>query len=134
MKKISIGFLFSNDRSKVLLMKRVFEEYDNQQLFTGIGGHVDEGEDSFEAMFREFIEEAGIVITDWELFAELMNDGMEIRFFRAFSDSIFQNKTLEDDTVIVCSIPFNLPAHPNLKWLIPLALDFEPKITKIYYE
>jgi len=133
MTKVSIGFLFSNDSSKVLLMKRLFPEYDNQQLFTGIGGHVDEGEDSFEAMFREFIEEAGIVITDWELFARLEKGELEISFFRAFSDSIFQNKTMEDDTVMICSIPFNLPSHPNLKWLLPLALDNEPMITKIYY-
>lgn len=139
MKQVSIGLLFSEDKSKVLLMKRYFPKYGITQLLTGIGGNLDEGEDFYDAMFREFIEEAGVVVTDWDGFCTInkQEDGEEItiEFFRAFSDSIFQATTKEDDTVLIVPVLslIEYQKHPNLTFLIHLALCSEQKTVQINY-
>lgn len=126
MEKVSIGFLFSKDKKHVSLMKRLFEEINNEILLTGIGGHVDEGEDFITAMRREFIEEAGLDIPDWKQFAFLQRGtDLQVTFFVAFSDDIYHIDTKEHD--MSRFYPVNqlhlFKTYPNVPYLIPMALD-----------
>lgn len=126
MEKVSIGFLFSIDRKHVSLMKRTFPELNNQMLLTGIGGHVDEGEDFPTAMDREFDEEAGLKGLVWKQFATLKRGAdLEVVFYKAFSDELYQIDTKEHDMARFYPVDqIHLwDKYPNVSYLIPIALD-----------
>lgn len=135
MKRVSIGFLFSTKGDKVCLLKRDFPEYGNAMLLTGVGGNAEEGEGFYDAMVREFEEEAGVKLSDWKHFCSIYKTDLQIDFFKCFSEKISFTRTAEDDQVKVYDVSHlhYFEKHPNLDWLIPLALDKEPKLTIITY-
>lgn len=123
--RFSVGFLFTQDGANVVLINKKRPEW-QAGMWNGIGGKIEEGESPYDAMVREFREEAGQHIGEWNLFAEI--DGLPnyiISFFRSFdNDALSQVKTRTDEVVMVqqtTRLPFNIV--PNLRWLIPLALD-----------
>lgn len=126
MEKVSIGFLFSENCNHVSLMKRVFTECNNRVLLTGIGGHVDEGEDFPTAMRREFIEEAGIDIDNWKQFATLKRGAdLEVVFYKAFSDKLYSIDTKEHDMARFYPVDqiHLFDTYSNVMYLILMALD-----------
>lgn len=126
MKNYVAGFLFSQDRTKVALIKKNKPEWQAGKL-NGIGGKVEHGENARDAMEREFKEETGIDISwiRWNCFATINGDDYKCYFFRSFDDSVFDVRSMEEEQVYVISVNelSNYPHIPNLKWLIPLALD-----------
>lgn len=58
------GLLFGDIRSKVLLIRKSHPYWMKGKL-NGIGGHVKPCEPMEFAMYREFIEETGIIISHW---------------------------------------------------------------------
>ena len=124
--RYSCGFCFSESRKVVLLIKKNKPTWQAGKL-NGIGGHIEEGEDSLEAMRREMQEEAGITVDDWVLFCKMENPAWECNFFYAFSNLILDAKSLTDEIVAPYQVsslfwgPYKL--IPNLHYLIPLALD-----------
>jgi len=126
--KISIGFLFSENRQSVALMPRIF---DKKLLLTGIGGHVEDDENFLDAMTREFYEETSVLISDFMPFFEFEDQYLHIQFFKAFSGYINKVKSAEgesangDSNVLTYSVEnlHLLQTHPNIQWLIPMALD-----------
>ncbi len=90
----------------------------------GIGGKIEPGEDSIDAMRREFWEETGVAVDDWHVFATIDGPGYVMYVFRAFQVPIREMRSMTDEKVAVYSA-CNLPGHviPNLRWLVPLALD-----------
>lgn len=97
MVRYSMGFIVSLDGSQVLLLCK------NRPAFlvgkwTGIGGHIEEGETPLEAMIRECQEECGLEVSDWNELAPLYRPNAEINMFWARAD-IGQAAVLTDEPV-----------------------------------
>lgn len=117
------GFLFSEDRQHVTLVQKTRPEW-QAGFFNAVGGHIEDGEMRDDAMTREFREETGADVRDWDCFALIRGRDWVVYFFRAFGDN-FVIRTLTDEPVSVHrvdSLDFSTTIK-NLSWLIPLALD-----------
>ena len=62
--------VYNKDRTKLLFCKRKKDPY--QGLYNFVGGKIDEGEDGFQAAYRELFEETGLGRDDIELY-HMMN-------------------------------------------------------------
>jgi len=130
-----VGFLFSEDRKRVALVRKNHPEWQAGR-WNGIGGKRGGQEPWKNCMTREFKEEAGVFVSPklWEHTVTLFNDGFECRFYRAFSDLVDGVQTMETEQVatVWLGLLVELPLINNLRWLIPLQLDtglvfpFEP--------
>lgn len=138
-KQYVLGFLFSPDLQHVVLVRKARPDW-QRGLLNGLGGHVKAGETPLEAMAREFQEEAGLRVDDWECVAVLGgkdNAGGELDcpVFRAFGD-VRQVRTMTDEPVF-CMPVGEVASHPRipaLDYLIPLALsDDAPRCVLIIY-
>lgn len=127
--KYVIGFLF-NSKDSVLLIRKNRPEWQKGKL-NGIGGHVEKGESYLQAMRREFFEEAGVDIPDWQEFCQMHFPEAIVACFKATGDYKPIQKTDEElYSVIKTSLPYNV--IPNLRWLIPMAMyEVEKYMTKI---
>ncbi len=131
--KYVAGFLFSMDGAHVALVEKQKPEWQKDK-WNGIGGKIEQNESALSAMQREFKEEAGLDIENWTPFCVLSgNDAgyvengnsFEVHFFSHFSDDVYKVKTMETEKILYHStkaITF-METVPNLKWLIPLALE-----------
>jgi len=128
-----VGFLFSPDRERVLLMEKLRPDW-MRGLLNGVGGHVHAGEVFADAMAREFREEAGTGVSEWRQFAYLViGQRAVIHCFKSFAEPAACPVTMTDEQVAwqkVSEIDV-LPVVPNLRWLIPLALD-APTTTSVF--
>lgn len=125
-----LGFGFSEDLGRLALIKKLRPAW-QAGLWNGIGGKVEKDEGCHEAMCREFKEETGVQIDDWNFFAKLGNSHFYVYCYRTFNDKILDVKTVEEEEVYAWFVPglFEnkvFDCIPNLKWLIPLALDNHP--------
>ncbi|MFS0864647.1 NUDIX domain-containing protein [Fredinandcohnia sp. 179-A 10B2 NHS] len=59
MKHYVVGLVFDIEMKNVLLLHRKKEPY--QGLYNGVGGKVEQGENSYQAMIRELEEETGFL-------------------------------------------------------------------------
>jgi 8-oxo-dGTP diphosphatase len=130
-----VGFLFSEDRQRVVLIEKKRPAWQAGRL-NGVGGHVEEGETPMMAMVREFEEEAGLSIPRWEHFA-VLTDAMQARFhvdfFRAFGDVRYAY-AVTDELIQVEAVNQLPPAVlPNLRWLIPMALSVDADACKLFH-
>lgn len=120
------GFYFSNDLQQVVLIHKKRPEW-QAGLFNGVGGKVEEGEFAHEAMHREFFEETGVSVEDWEPYCVHIDERhrFEVTYFRAFGPSVAEVKSVTDEEVSHFPIGaiFTMPVIHNLTWLIPMALD-----------
>ncbi|MEH6577701.1 MAG: NUDIX domain-containing protein [Amphritea sp.] len=126
MKRYVTGFLFSKDSTHVVLIKKLNPQW-QRGLFNGVGGKIEENELSSEAMVREFEEETGVTIRNelWTHYAKIIRPNhYDLDLYFAHSERAYEARTIEKEEVHifkVSELPDNL--IPNLKWLIPLALD-----------
>lgn len=126
-----VGFLFSRDLSQVALIRKNRPAWMAGKL-NGVGGHIEEDEEPAEAMEREFNEETGAAIggPGWMQFARLHGDnngGWAVHFFWAVNQQDCEIRIVTDEKVAWYSvsqiIAGSLPAIPNLRWLLPMALN-----------
>ena len=61
----NVCFIFNEDKSKVLLLKRSNEPMKN--LWTGVGGKTNFTEDIYKSALREIREETGLEVSDLQL-------------------------------------------------------------------
>lgn len=117
------GFCFSEYGEQVALIRKLNPEW-QRGLLNGIGGKVESGESPHAAMIREFKEETGAHIEGWRLFCTATTEEDRLHFFTARGDLtvLYSAETEEVLTVAVDDIP-TLDTIPNLRWLVPLALD-----------
>ncbi len=121
------GFLFTEDLSHVLLIKKNKSEWQRGRL-NGIGGKIEPRETVHTAMVREFQEETGLNIHHWKKFCELEGDGFRVHFHSAFeTDATFMlYKTMEEEEVCHFKIDFINETRqiiPNVRWLIHMEDD-----------
>lgn len=124
MKRYTAGLLFSNTRDKVVLVEKLKPAWQRGKL-NAVGGKIEEGEEPLEAQIREFKEEAGVEIKDWELLVEYSNPKVyTVYFYKAFSDLIYHVQQQEEEPIRIIPVK-KLPTNLiyNIRWLIPLALD-----------
>jgi 8-oxo-dGTP diphosphatase len=129
MKRYVVGFMTDQDGENVVLIKKQTPAWQKGRL-NGVGGNIEAGETSFEAMAREFREETGVDTApdDWKLIARLFNDEYECFFFHVVGEP-YDAQTTEDEEIIQywtenLQVPTkNWPVIDNLRWLIPLCFD-----------
>jgi len=127
------GFIFSEDLTHVVLLEKLSPSW-QKGLFNGVGGKIENDELPAQAMVRECEEETGVFIreNDWVHYVHLKKPNyFELDVFFAISDLAFSAKSTEKEQVHILKIN-KLPKNiiPNLKWLIPLALDQSLKFNK----
>ena len=135
--KYVVGFLFNDDLSKVILIRKTKPAW-QYGLFNGVGGKTEPGETALQAMEREFMEETGVPcdMLCWHPFAAFYsgkcdpsspNQAIACFTARTSNDILFHSvqTTTEEEVYVVHTdrIPSSNTV-PNLKWLIPLAMDF----------
>jgi 8-oxo-dGTP diphosphatase len=114
-----IGFLIKDD--KVALIEKNRPEW-QKGLLNGIGGHIEPGETPFQAMVREFEEEAGMRIPDWEYYCTMKYPEALVFCFRKFGSDNVEIRTMTDEFIDWYPLdPLPEKVIPNLNWLIPLA-------------
>lgn len=122
--RMVVGFLFDDRRDHVLLIQKDRPEWQAGRL-NGIGGKIEPKETAIEAMIREFHEETGLLVTNWLPFLELADvRGLwTVQFFKAFG-SLRGARRRESEIPVIVQVD-KLPGYviPNLRWLIPMALD-----------
>ena len=132
-----VGFLFREWYGKysIALIQKNRPEW-QKGLLNGPGGHLEKGETFDAAMRRKFKEETGLCVTNWRHFATIKCKAGIVKFFTAMTKYIDFLQSLTDEEVKwydIKDVPV-LPVIPNLKWMIPLALDNnEPKDVTIKY-
>jgi 8-oxo-dGTP diphosphatase len=134
-----VGFVFSPDHTKVLLIQKNRPAWQRNH-YNGIGGKIEEGEEPIEAMVRECNEESGLYIQpmNWKHFAVIVS---EERMYRVHCFSTvsaiyedFENKTDEEIAIIDVTALWSTPVIPNLRWLIPFALDHDIAGPTIFHD
>lgn len=119
-----LGFLFNSDATKVKLIRKNKPEWQAGRL-NGIGGKIEAGESSQDAMIREFLEEAGVATSGWTLFCMMGGTSWNCWVFSLFSDNYFNStesmtsELLED--LEITDLLDRQDCISNLHWLIPLA-------------
>ncbi len=119
------GFMFSENGADVLLIEKQSPAW-QRGFLNAVGGKVEPGEEPLEAMTREFREETGVNTESsaWCHFVTIQTGTARVDFFFTHSSLLYEARTVETEKVICCRVA-KLPANilPNLRWLIPLALD-----------
>jgi 8-oxo-dGTP diphosphatase len=124
----ALGFCFMNYSTEVVLIRKNKPEW-QKGLLNGVGGKIEPGESAHEAMVREFREETGVLIPEWEHFVTMNFTGARVYCFKVFVPSIVPVSTCTDELVVVHNISDinrTIRVIPNLKWLIPMALHDSP--------
>lgn len=131
-KEYTVGFAFSEDRTRVVLVKKERPPW-QEGFWNGVGGKVENSEPPRLCMVREFAEETGVTVDNWELFATIGaeknprdgGDAWKIYYYRIFSDKVLSLvNTVTDEEVRIWDIKAlrNLKTIYHLDWMIPMAL------------
>ena len=107
-------------------------------LLNGVGGHIEEGEEPYDAMVREFEEETDLFVDDWYHFMTLEIPNGHIFFYRVYLDlnDLTNIKSPTDEQVGLYHVNM-LERHglvPNLDWIVRLGRydkdEYEPIFIK----
>jgi 8-oxo-dGTP pyrophosphatase MutT (NUDIX family) len=137
-RKYVAGFLFRDERDEVALIHKTHGPDCVIGKWNAIGGKIRKGEpglpdeSSAAAMWREFMEEAGVDVS-WTLFLTLRGPGWSVDFYHAFSSvALSKIRTCEAETVMSFHLSMMPETVPNLKWIIPMALGHEDDHVWVY--
>lgn len=122
-----VGFAFSADRSKVVLIRKNRPAWQAGKL-NGVGGKFEPGEDGLSCMTREFSEETGVTTdaADWHYFTKIIGRDGDVLCYRMFDDKALAATTKSDEAVEITPVDFDhirAESMANLLWLIGIALD-----------
>lgn len=120
-----VGFAFDLTRKSVALIKKIKGPSCVIGLLNGIGGKIDGNESPEIAMAREFYEETGVSIHEWNFFCRVIvpEFNAEVNFLRAFTNKMFYVQTIEEEVVGIYEVAKLVMVVPNLYYLIPMALN-----------
>ncbi len=119
-----LGFLFTEDRQQVVLIHKNKPEWQAGK-WNGVGGKIEGEESPHEAIVREFEEEAGVWIRNWQAECTLKAPENVVFVFSAFSNlaRCVKSKTIEPvELQRVAYLPGRVDLVPNLHYLIPMCL------------
>lgn len=123
MTKYVVGFLFDNERRRVVLIRKLRPHWQKGCL-NGVGGKIEGIEAASEAMVREFKEETGAIVYNWNYVAVLQGSDFVVHVFSAAdTDALMSARTMTDESVVVLEVNKLLERNDvisNLHWLIPL--------------
>jgi 8-oxo-dGTP diphosphatase len=122
MQEYACGFLFSPDRSRVLLIRKRRPAWQAGKL-NGVGGKIEPGETPIEAMRREFREEAALDIAGWQQVLRLTGPDWVGHFFRAVGDIDAAYAVTDEQLERHPTASLPPDTIPNLRWMIPMLLD-----------
>jgi len=118
------GFMFSEDKSKVVLIEKNRPNWQEGKL-NGVGGKVELFETAPQAMIREFKEETGVEVLQWNRLITLVSESYDFvcDFYFCFGN-IYKCYSTTDEIIQYVDVN-DLPKNviPNLIWLIPMCLD-----------
>jgi 8-oxo-dGTP diphosphatase len=121
----SLGFVFTSDFSKVLLIHK--EHPDSQKgKWNGLGGKYERDEDAYQCISREVEEESDIFIpsSSWRLVGEVHGEGWGMDILTvSYSGDPSDAKTTTDERVDWFPVAKLPKTKRNLFWLIPLCID-----------
>jgi 8-oxo-dGTP diphosphatase len=118
-----LGFLFRQGGKKVCLIRKTKPDWQAGKL-NGVGGKVKRGEAAQHAMEREFQEATGATVTDWKQFCTFSGPGYRVTCFHSTGDGVLRSTTEEHvDWYKLEHTLDRVDILPNLRWLIPMALD-----------
>jgi 8-oxo-dGTP diphosphatase len=117
-----VGFLFSPDKQRIVLMEKKRPEW-QVGLLNGPGGRIKEDETPYAAIEREFKEETGASGIFWRPFCRMQSGKNHVIFFVGVAD--VEVKQMTDEPVAWHDFSALDPEKMvrNLWWLLPLALD-----------
>lgn len=143
MAKYVVGFMFKTNMRQVVLILKTKPEWQSNKL-NGVGGKVEEHEEVYAAMAREFREETGVQFDGWKFFCTLLVGGDEVYMAAATSGSAEEVKSPTEESVFLIDVesieqsricvgkPMPDPGYGeisvasavhNLPWLIRMAID-----------
>lgn len=134
----TLGFVLSQDRSKVLMVHRNARAHDDQLgKYNGLGGHMEPAEDVLACMRREIYEEAGIHCTqmslrgtiNWTGFGPKGEDWLGFIFLiTAFTGEPFTQN--EEGTLhwVPLEDIATLPMWEGDRHFLPLVFDDDPRV------
>lgn len=135
MRRYVLGFLFSEDETRIALIRKTRPTWQAGRL-NGIGGHVGRGEDFNQAMARESREELGASATlTWRRFATVEShrvrdtDQLDEKWIMACyraPDALAHLPSHNDvgeafETHDVDLVPLMIDTVNNLSWLVAMA-------------
>jgi 8-oxo-dGTP diphosphatase len=97
-----VGFAFEGN--KVALIRKTHPEW-QAGLLNGIGGHIEKNESPMKAMIREFEEETGLKVEDWEQFCCMEFNDAIVFFFRAFNINLSLLRTTTEEEIVIDTLP-----------------------------
>lgn len=124
-----VGFMFNEDKTKVALIRKTHPEI-QKGFLNGVGGKIEQGENSIDAMCREFEEETGFFTHyyDWRKLITLISKKIkwEVDFYYSYGD-INQLKTTTEEEIVIINVSDidKEKVYPNLKWLLRMCFDDE---------
>jgi len=98
--KYVVGFLFSPEMDKVVLIEKTHPDW-QKGLLNGVGGKIEMDEEPNICMIREFEEEAGLKIDNWIEFADIIGKDYICHFFYSLSEKIFSVTTKTDEQIVI---------------------------------
>ena len=126
MQYYNLGFVFTQDRSQVALIKKNRPGWQAGKL-NGIGGKTNREERGCDGIVREFFEETGVQLNTWDFeeFGYLNSPDWDVVLFRAFTDRVYDIRQTTDEEVLLIPIQ-NITKYKtvsNVPALITLELD-----------
>lgn len=131
MKRYVLGFMFDDDLTHVIMIKKNRPKWQIGYL-NGVGGKKEFDEDFIDAMIREFKEETGVLTTskDWVWVLTLKLSYAEIEVFAERNSNYYNNvETVTDEEIIkeeVCAIYDNITEYKcisNIPALLELCIQ-----------
>lgn len=136
MKSYVLGFIFSHDFDKILLIKKNRCPKGLEKMIgslNAIGGKVEEGESFIQAMVRECKEETDLDIDEssWTCFATLKTRYGHVLCFATRAAELLDFNQKEDEFIAIYKVENNHDSYnykkfrrmSNLDWLIPMAIN-----------
>lgn len=134
----TLGYILSRDRSKVLMVHRLYKENDDHQgKYNGLGGKMEKNEDVATCMKREIFEESTLIVKDmhlrgtinWTNFGKNGEDWLGFVFLITEYEGEPSTSSPEGPLEwVALKDLLNLPMWEGDRHFLPLVFDENPKI------